>query len=295
LSRVAILTPDPADEVKWKDLPREVYERMAGPLRAAGVEVHAEPWTRVGAEALKGYDLVLPLLIWGYHFDLMRFRDALGRWEAAGASLRNPTSVLRWNADKRYLDTLAARGAPTIPTLFVDRLEPADLTRAAERFGTEALVVKPQVSGAAWKTVKLRPGDALDEAPETPAMIQPFLPAVAQEGELSLLYFDRRFSHAICKQATGGDFRVQEQFGGINAAHEPEPAALAAAERVLEAIDEPLLYARIDLLRGLDGQWALIEIELIEPDLFLGYERRAEERFVEAVRAAAVEAALESC
>lgn len=287
MSRIAILTPDPVDALQWGELPREVYERMAGPLLEAGLEVQAEPWTLAPAERLAGYDLVLPILIWGYHFDLARFQARIEAWAAAGVRLRNPVSVLRWNAEKRYLDALAARGAPIIPTLFVDRLEPAHVAAAAERFGSERLVVKPQVSGAAWKTVKLKPGDPLDGAPEVDAMIQPFLPSVAEEGELSLLFFERRFSHAIRKQATGGDFRVQEQFGGLNSPLQPEPEALAAAEQVLAAIDEPLLYARIDLIRGLDGKWALIEIELIEPDLFLSYEREGVARFVEAVRAAA--------
>jgi hypothetical protein len=186
LSRVAILTPAPADAVKWGELPGEIYERMAAPLSGAGLDVRPEPWTRVAPEALAGYDLVLPLLVWGYHFDIARFRAAAGRWAEAGARLRNPAPVLMWNCDKRYLEVLAAHGAPVIPTLFVDRLGPADLTRAADAFGAEALVVKPQVSAAAWKTLRLAPGAPLEDAPEGPAMIQPFLPAIGEEGELSL-------------------------------------------------------------------------------------------------------------
>ncbi len=294
MRRVAILTPDPVAAEHWGELPGEVYDRMAVPLAAAGLDVRPEPWTQAPVERLAAYDLVLPLLVWGYHFEADRYLAAVDRWEASGVRLRNPASVLRWNSDKRYLDVLAARGAPVIPTLFADRLAPADLDAAAARFGTRTLVVKPQVSGAAWKTVKLSPGDPLDDAPDGPAMIQPFLPSVAVEGELSLLYFDRRFSHAIRKRTSGGEFRVQEQFGGINEAIAPDADALAAADRVLAAIDEPLLYARVDLIRGLDGRWALIEIELIEPDLFLGYERRAAARFVETVLGAAA-AAFETC
>src|SRR5262249_23347787 len=148
VTSVAILTPDP-DETSWKDLPKEVYRRMAEPLAQAGLTVRAEPWTVASAEALSVYALVMPLVAWGYHFELDRFRAQLDRWRAGGVRLRNPATVLGWNADKRYLGDLAARGASTIPTIFVDRLEPAHLTQAAERFGTEVLVVKPQVSGAA--------------------------------------------------------------------------------------------------------------------------------------------------
>jgi len=294
LSRVAILTPDPADAVKWGELPGEVYARMAAPLAAAGLVVRPEPWTLVRPEDLAGYDLVLPLLVWGYHFDIARFRAAVGRWAEAGVRLHNPAPVLMWNCDKRYLDVLAANGAPTIPTLFVDRLAPADLERAADAFGTTTLVVKPQVSGAAWKTLRLRPGEPLEGAPEGPAMIQPYLSAIGEEGELSLFYFDRRFSHAVRKRPGAGDFRVQAQFGGVNEACDPPAEATAAAEAVLAAAEAPLLYARIDLIRGLDGRFALIEIELIEPDLFLAYDRRAPDRFAAVVRAAA-DAAFAAC
>lgn len=290
MTKVAILTPDP-NEHYWKDLQGEVFRRMAEPLAAAGLGVEGAAWSEASAEALSGFAVVLPLLAWGYHFDLARFRSQVGAWSARGVRLRNPASVLSWNADKRYLAVLAQAGAPTVPTLFVDRLGPADLARAAERFGVETLVIKPQVSAAAWGTVKLRPGDALDAAPQGAAMIQPFLPSIAQEGELSLFYFDRRFSHAVRKRPGAGDFRVQEQFGGGAEPCAPEAEALAAAEAVLAAIDEPLLYARVDLLRGLDGRWALNEIELIEPDLFLAYDRLAAERFVAAVRGAAETAA----
>jgi hypothetical protein len=294
LSRVAILTPDPADAIEWGELPGALYERMAAPLVAAGLNVRPEPWPLARPDALARYDLVLPLLVWGYHFDVARFRAAVGRWAAAGVRLRNPAPVVMWNCDKRYLDSLAANGAPTIPTRFVERLAPADLAHAADAFGTATLVVKPQVSGAAWKTLRLRPGEPLDGAPEGPAMIQPFLPAIGEEGELSLFYFDRGFSHAVRKRPGAGDFRVQPQFGGGNAACDPPAEAMAAAEAVLAAVKEPLLYARVDLIRGLDGRFALIEIELIEPDLFLAYDRRAPDRFAAAVRTAA-EAAFAAC
>jgi hypothetical protein len=294
LSRVAILTPDPADAIEWGELPGALYERMAAPMAAAGLDVRPEPWTLADPKSLAGYDLVLPLLVWGYHFDVARFRAAVGRWAEAGVRLRNPAPVLMWNCDKRYLDVLAGKGAPTIPTRFVDQLDAGDLERAADAFGAATLVVKPQVSGAAWKTLRLRPGEPLEGAPEGPAMIQPFLPAIGEEGELSLLYFDRRLSHAVRKRPGAGEFRVQEQFGGVNEACDPPVEAVAAAEAVLAAVEEPLLYARVDLIRGLDGRFALIEIELIEPDLFLAYDRRAPDRFAATVRAAA-ESAFAAC
>lgn len=114
-------------------------------------------------------------------------------------------------------------------------------------------------------------------------MIQPYLSSIETEGEVSLIYFSRRFSHAIAKRPQPGDFRVQPEHRGIIAAHRPEPEELRTAEAVLAAVAEDLLYARVDLVRGLDGTPQLIEIELIEPDLYLSYDRAAPKRFAEAV------------
>jgi glutathione synthase/RimK-type ligase-like ATP-grasp enzyme len=279
--RVAILTPDPADEAfhgRW----REVHDRMLPGLEAEGVAVDSLSWT--DGRDLRAHDLVLPLNVWGYHRAGARWFETVALWEHQGVRLRNPASVLRWNSDKRYLATLARAGAPTIPTAFVDKVTEEDVVEAAARFGSERVVVKPQVSAGAWRTLKLRPGEPLDGAPEGPAMIQPFLPAVAGDGELSLFYFAGRFSHAVRKVAQGGDFRVQPEYGGLITPLQPEADVLAAADRILEAVEEPLLYARVDLVRDLEGRPALIELELIEPDLYLSYDPASGARFARAVR-----------
>src|SRR5690606_9388824 len=110
-------------------------------------------------------------------------------------------------------------------------------------------VVKPAVSASAYRTLRLAPGDRLDGAPEGATMIQPYLPAIETEGETSLVFLGGAFSHAIRKVARPGDFRVQPEWGGIISAATPEADQMAAARAVLEAVEEPLLYARIDLVR----------------------------------------------
>ncbi|HEY0086128.1 MAG TPA: hypothetical protein VGB65_09490, partial [Allosphingosinicella sp.] len=248
---ICILTPDPADEAyetRWRD----VLARNAEPLRAAGLDVVGRSWAE--ADDLADFSLVLPLLAWGYPHAHDRWVEAVTRWEGQGVRLQNPASVLRWNADKRYVGRLGERGAPVVPTLYADRLTLAAMEEARARFATDALVAKPQVSSTAWQTIRWRPGKSLDGGPEGPAMIQPYLPAIEQTGEVSLLYFGGRFSHAISKRPQPGDFRVQPEFQGIIAAHDPAPDEREAAQRVLAAVDEPLLYARIDLVRGLTGE-----------------------------------------
>jgi glutathione synthase/RimK-type ligase-like ATP-grasp enzyme len=284
VTRIAILTPNPDDESfsgRW----REVYERMLPGFAAEGVTAEPVAWTAAGD--LRGFDLVLPMTVWGYHRDGALWLERVALWAHQGVRLRNPASVLRWNADKRYLATLARAGAPTIPTAFVDRVGPEDVAEAAERFGTDRVVVKPQVSANAYRTLKLSPGEPLDGAPEGPAMIQPFLPEIGIEGELSLFFFSGRYSHAVRKVAKAGDFRVQPEYGGLISALEPDTDVLEAAERILAAVDEPLLYARVDLVRDLAGRPALIELELIEPDLYLGFDPARGAGFARAVRAEA--------
>jgi glutathione synthase/RimK-type ligase-like ATP-grasp enzyme len=281
-ARVAILTPDRTSEgfrTRWP----EVIERNAEPLRRAGLEVEARDWAE--ARDLAGFDLVLPLLVWGYPFAPRQWAAAIDRWEGEGVRLRNPASVLRWNADKIYLERLAGRGAPVVPTRHYDRLSETLLEEAALAFGTDRLVAKPRISSSAWQTIRWSPGSPLAGGPEGAAMVQPYLPEIERSGEVSMIYFGGDFSHAISKRPQPGDFRVQPEFDGIIAAYRPGPAEHGAAERILAAVEEPLLYARIDLVRGLDGAPQLIELELIEPDLYLGYDEGAGERFARAVRA----------
>jgi len=265
---LAILTPDPGDlhyHSRWA----EVVEANAAPLRAAGFTVEQRVWSDAGD--LSGFDLVLPLLAWGYPRAHDQWVRTVRSWAAAGVRLYNPASVLIWNSDKLYLGRLGERGVPVVPTFYADRLTPALLAEAAQRFGSDRLVAKPQISAGAWQTIRWSPGQPLHGGPTGPAMVQPFVEQIQTEGEVSLLYFGGRFSHAIAKRPQPGDFRVQPEYEGIITAHVPCSDELGVAEAVFGAIEEPLLYARIDLVRGARGPM-LIEVELIEPDLYLGFD-----------------------
>ena len=287
MTEIAVLTPDPADPSFAGQWPG-VLGRLEAALATAGLEARPTPWTDHvdDGAGLRGFPLILPLIAWGYHRDHRRWLQACATWQAAGVPMLNPPPVLAWNSDKAYLGRLAEKGVAVPPTIQVEAVTQADVDAAFDRLGTDTLIVKPRVSGGAWKTLRLSRGDWLADAPEGSAMIQPYLPSIETEGETSLLFFGGQLSHAVNKRPVAGEFRIQTQFGGRYVAlPEPPAGALALAEQTLAAIDEDLLYARIDMARGPDGEWLLMEAELIEPDFYLGAAPQGGQRFAEAVKA----------
>ncbi|MGY1529232.1 ATP-grasp domain-containing protein [Luteimonas sp. A649] len=295
MNQIAILTPDPADD-SYHGLWQTVLARLQDALAAQGIPVVATPWTAHvdDADGLRGHAQVLPLLVWGYHRDHVRWLRACETWRQAGVPMSNPADVLAWNSDKRYLLELSARGVPVPPTVLTRQLTPEQLEEAFADTGAGELIVKPSVSGGAWNTRRVRRGEPFANAlPDEPRadgevmdmLIQPYLPTIATEGETSLLFFGGTLSHAVNKRPPEGEFRVQEQFGGLYTPLPSPPAgALALAERTLAAIGKPLLYARIDTVRDAAGHWLLMEAELIEPDFYLGADPRRGAGFAEALR-----------
>lgn len=282
--QIAVLTPDPADMSYAGQWPG-VLERLTEALAATSAEVVPTPWTDHihDAATLATYPLVLSVLTWGYHRDHGRWMTACDTWAKAGVRIANPASVLGWNSDKRYLQRLARGGAPVPRTLWLEAPTPDQVAAAFDALG-DTIVVKPAVSGGAWKTQRLNRGDAIADLPAGLTLLQPYMPTIETDGETSLLFFGGRFSHAVNKRPVPGEFRIQVQFGGDYRPVDPPPAAMAMAEQVLSIVDEPLLYARVDLALGPDGAWRLMELELIEPDFYLGCDPKGGSLFAEAVR-----------
>lgn len=239
---------------------------LAGRADLTGID-----W-RAPLDQLSRFDLAYLGTPWDYTEAKDEFLARLEALEAAGVTVCNPVEVIRWNADKLYLQDLAARGAVTIPTLWPARAGPDDVAGAFDRFGTDRVVVKRRVGAGAvgqdsfTRAAPPPAGWRIDQ----PAMIQPFLPAIQQEGELSFIFVDGRFSHALVKQAAAGDYRIQSLYGGREVPLDPAPADRAAAEALMAMLpfDQPPLYARIDMVRLGDGRLAVIEAELIEPYLY---------------------------
>lgn len=280
MARIAILCPTPEYEEDWSHIKAD-YTRLLG-ARATFID-----WTK--AENLRDFDLVTPLLAWGYPRDCPRWFGLLDRLEAENVRVHNPVSILRWNSDKAYLAELDAAGIPSVPTLWSAELDKVALEEARKTFNVESLVVKPPISGGADGTFRLERGDAV---PHSVAghrmMIQPYLPNIAEEGEYSLFYFGGVFSHAIIKRPAKGDFRVQEQYGGREEAADAPDQAIALAQRAFAATAAItntgiLAYARVDILRDGEGIFRLMELELIEPSLFLRFAPDKGDNFAKAL------------
>lgn len=280
--KLAILVPEADYSAEW----HWAYDVEAAALTAAGADVTPIVWSdRFDGTA---FDLVLPLVAWGYHKHFDRWMAALDRLEGQRARVRNPVSLLRWNSDKNYLAELYERTIPVVPTEVAEVLDDASLETIRARFGCADLVVKPPVSASAYLTFRIREGDPIPGAVRgRRMMVQPWLESITTTGEWSLLFFDGRLSHALSKVPVAGDFRVQPEHGGIIERCEPPPGAEDVALAALAAAPAPALYARVDLVVGNCGALQVIELELIEPALWLDQAPDAARRFAEAVFSAA--------
>jgi glutathione synthase/RimK-type ligase-like ATP-grasp enzyme len=265
--RVAILVPAPDYPEPW----RWTYDPESRALAGAGAEVTPIAWTEAGD--LSGFDLVLPLVVWGYHLDYSRWLALLDRAGRDGWNMINPPELLRWNGDKAYLTELASRGVSTVPTLAVEACCDADLDEARRCFEAQWLVIKPPISASAAGTHRLSPGDDLPaDSRGRPTIIQPLIEEIATTGEFSLMLFDGEFSHAVVKRPKAGDFRVQEYHGGVTLPCRVPPAgAVRLAQAALAAAPARATYARVDIVPDDEGTLRIMELELIEPSLFLDH------------------------
>jgi glutathione synthase/RimK-type ligase-like ATP-grasp enzyme len=258
-------------------------------LHALGWQVDTVSW-RAPERTWRDYDAVVIRSTWDYHEDSEAFLEALAGVERTGTPLHNPLALVRWNARKTYLRELAARGVPVVPTVWRERLRAGELASVLAATNASEVVIKPVVSASAKGAFRLDRETAMARAPEIEAyyadralLAQPFLPAVVDEGEFSLMYFNGAHSHTILKTPKAGDFRVQEEHGGDIRAVSTEPALHTAGDRVLAAIGEAPLYARADFVRTSDGEFMLMELELIEPSLYFRTDPESAERFARAL------------
>jgi len=253
-------------------------------LAERGVEVVPVVWTEPLPERL--HALVLRST-WDYHLKLTEFLAWVDGIEAARIPLFNQPSTVRWNVEKSYLSEIDERGVPIVPTRHVPRGSTVDLPALFGEAGWTEAVVKPSVSGGAFETWRAGTSEAdaarfARQVERMDCLVQPFLPELVSDGEWSLLFFRGVYSHAVLKRPGQGDFRVQEEFGGVFGPAEASIEMVESASRALEAAGQETLYARVDgVIRN--GRFEVMELELVEPTLFFGTSPGAAARFADAL------------
>jgi glutathione synthase/RimK-type ligase-like ATP-grasp enzyme len=268
---------------------------LLAPLARRGIRAVAAAWDDP-AVAWDSYDALVIRSTWNYHTSFDAFRTWIDRVDALGVPVWNPPAILRWNASKTYLRDLAARGVDVVPTRWVERGSSTTLRATLGDAGWLDAVVKPAISASAYETWRVT---ALNVAPGEEArfsrltatgdvMIQPFLRELAREGEWSVMFIAGEFSHAVLKRPRDGDFRVQHEHGGSAALRTPPAHVLATARTIVTRAPGRSLYARVDGVE-IGGKFVLVELELLEPSMFLATDPRAPERFAAAIELRSME------
>lgn len=221
------------------------------------------------------YRLAVFRTTWDYFERFAEFSRWLQRVQSL-VPLCNEAAIVGWNLDKHYLADLQARGVAVVPSRFLEPGASPGLAAVIEETGWTDAVVKPCVSGAAWHTYRVNPANAVEVDRAIAGLratqaflVQPFQRSIQSEGEITLMVLDGQVTHAVRKQPRAGDFRVQDDHGGTVSPYHPSAAQVAFAERAVAACPTPPAYARVDLVTDNSGDLALMELELIEPELWL--------------------------
>jgi len=245
---------------------------IADALVAAGHRVDVADWRDESVDWSTAGVTVLRSP-WDYVHHIGEFLAWAARVNEVTA-LWNPFELLRWNTHKSYLLELHAQGAPVVPTVLLVAGSAASLDGISDAQGWNAVVVKPAIASGGDGARRGEVGDGALQAhldallATSDVLVQPYAPAVEDEGEISVVLFDGRFSHALRKRPAVGDYRVQEHHGGTTELVDASPGIVELAERVCGVLPTPTLYARIDLI-SLHGRWHVIEAEVTEPSLWL--------------------------
>jgi glutathione synthase/RimK-type ligase-like ATP-grasp enzyme len=260
---------------------------LAHALQALGYRVEPEPWTDIDPEAQLGADPVVLRSTWDYHRVPTMFRAWLDAMADSGRLLLNPADAVRDNIDKVYLQRLERAGIAIPATRWLDTPDEASLAAILQAEGWAQAVLKPRIAATAYGTFliaedRLPTEDDLAPARASGALVQEFIPEVTGGGEVSMVYAGGQFSHAVVKRATGGDFRVQKDFGGSVEAVAPSAALLAFGESVMAHVPASCAYARVDTVESARGP-LLMELELIEPELYFSIVPGSAERMARAI------------
>jgi glutathione synthase/RimK-type ligase-like ATP-grasp enzyme len=262
---------------------------LVAALGEIGIDASPAIWSDASVDWL-AYDALVIRSPWDYFVRMEEFRAWLGARIASGVRMVNAGEILEWNFDKRYLQDLARAGVSLVPTIVVPRGDRPDVALLARARGWNEIVIKPTVSGGAHRTHRFRLADAdryRDEIAtiltDRGLLIQPFLLEILKDGELSLLFFDGVFSHAVKKCPQDGDYRVQIEFGGTIEPAVVKEEWIEAGRACIAAAPALPVYARVDGVIH-EGTFLLMELEVFEPLMYLAQDPLSPARFARAIQ-----------
>lgn len=204
--------------------------------------------------------------------------------------LINPKELILWNIDKHYLGDLANNGIPIPPTRFIEKGDTLSLKEHLRDLSWEKFILKPVVSGAARHTYLFTSDTVANIDPifqeliqNESMMLQEFQENIYSKGEIALMIFGGKYSHAVLKRAKEGDFRVQDDFGGTLHDHTPNEKEIEIAERCIQSCPFMPIYARVDIMWDNNGNPVVGELEMIEPELWFRRDPDSADRLAEAI------------
>lgn len=258
-------------------------------LQQKGLQVNTVVWNDKSI-SWETFDIVLVKSPWDYHEDIALFYSWLEKIKVLNIKMLNPVDVIKWNSNKRYLADISEAGLPVIPSVYLTKESKIPTGSSLfEQLNTHKIVVKPCVSAGAKNTIVLDRENIGEQSETINALLsqeeyiaQPFVEEIAN-GEWSFIFFDGEYSHCALKVPKQGDFRVQHYHGGSILYPDPEPGYIRQAEKYVSAFAPGTLYARVDGIVK-SGTLFLMEIELIEPYLFLNAEKERQERYYQALK-----------
>ena len=249
-------------------------QRLLEFLQHKGLDVQYEIWNDPNVN-WNEYAAIILKSPWDYFDRIAEFSAWLDLLERQNLRVLNPVQIVRWNCDKRYLFDIEKSGFGIVPGRLLENPEKLDLVSLFDAWQVEKLVVKPVISGGAKNTFSFSRSEAKAYEQKLAGLLkeeaflaQPFMPEIQTEGEWSLVFFNGKFSHCVLKVPKTGDFRVQHYFGGAIVAATPPETVLKSAEKLIQEFAKGCLYARVDGVLS-EGEFKLMELELIEPLLYL--------------------------
>jgi glutathione synthase/RimK-type ligase-like ATP-grasp enzyme len=286
--KIAVITYDARGSYAKEDIPDEdiILEEI---LFELGLEFQFEVWSDTSVDWTK-YTHLLMKSPWDYFDRYAEFLAWCQKIKSLGIPVINDLDTIIRNSEKRYLQEIQDKGFSIVPTIFNSKDQIPDIDACFDSFKTDQIVIKPTVSGGAKNTLKIGKGNWRDNGEQIQKllasedfMLQPFIKEVAEVGEYSYLFFNGKFSHAVLKSPKSGEFRVQHFFGGQIHAIDPTLIELVFIQKIIDEFASDTLYARVDGV-WIKGVFHLMELELIEPYLFLFTSKEGRENYKNAIK-----------